>query len=82
VFKRNEKFEAFHKEENMYFFIILSINEVNFVFILKFSNSRYFLSLELVFIDVGVKVSSLSYSSNKKVAESPTKNQTGDVRRT
>jgi len=27
----------------MYFFIILSINDLNFIFILKFSNSRYFL---------------------------------------
>jgi len=25
----------------MYFFITVSINEVNFMFILKFSNSRY-----------------------------------------
>jgi len=42
VFKRNDKFEAFHKEKNTYIFIILPINEVNLMFILKFSNSRYF----------------------------------------
>jgi hypothetical protein len=29
--QRNDKFEAFHKDENMYSFIILSINEVNHV---------------------------------------------------
>ena len=82
MFKRSDKFEAFHKEENMYIFKILSFNEVNLVFILKFSNSRYFENLEFVFfIDVRVKVSSPSYGSNRKVAKRPTKkNQTGDVR--